>query len=298
MFALAVAASSPPGANIMCTALSGQGEAHCNTAGGQHECIWCFQTQNPGVAECMPTSTAKLDNKTKPGFLTCDWPKSGAFAPSAPKVNVEIMVESFCPCSGAWEAGWAKDLAPQIGNISQLSRFFDAKKNGTQGCCNPSASINATCMHGKGECVADSLQRCVQAHYPAPARWLEYTNCISGPCDRPDPLGCKFQFDIGTAKNLPREQACAQNLSMSWTKINDCWQGAEGVQLMQRDADKSDSMESRYGMVGLPVVWVDGKLLSHFFDCDVDKAAYQQSLVKAICDASTAVPLPDACKSP
>ena len=218
-------------------------------------------------------------------------------ATTGSKVSVNIMVESYCPCSGAWEAGWAKDLVPKIGGIAELARFFDAKKNGTQGCCNPSAAPNASCMHGKAECVADSLQRCVQAHYPA--SWLDFTNCISGPCGgtRPDALGCKYQFDIGSAKNLAREQACAQNLTMNWAVINGCWKGKEGVQLMQADADKSDSIKERYGMVGLPVVWVEGKLFSHFFDCDIDKKAYQQSLAKAICASSDADPLPQACDS-
>lgn len=208
------------------------------------------------------------------------------------KVTVEIMVETYCPCSGAWEAAWERDIAPKIGEIAELQRFFDAKKNGTQGCCDPSADAGATCMHKQSECVADSLQRCVQEHYPT--HWLDFTNCISGPCgdDRPAISGCTYQFDIGSAKNLEREQACAQNLSMSWSTINECWQGEEGVQLMQGDADKSNSIELRYGISGLPVVWIDGQLFSHFMKCPTDTAA----LIQAICAASDATPLPDACK--
>jgi len=207
------------------------------------------------------------------------------------KVAVEIMVETYCPCSGAWEAAWERDIAPKIGEIAELSRFFDAKKNGTQGCCNPSADAGATCMHKQSECVADSLQRCVQEHYPT--NWLDFTNCISGPCgdDRPAISGCTYQFDIGTDKNLEREQACAQNLSMSWSTINECWQGEEGVQLMQGEADKSDSIELKYGISGLPVVWIDGQVFSTFMKCPTDSAA----LIQAICAASDATPLPDAC---
>ena len=216
------------------------------------------------------------------------------------KVQVEIMVESFCPCSGSWQADWAHDLIPRgIGEIAELSRFFDAKKNGTQGCCDPSADAHAGCMHTKSECVADDLQRCVQAHYPNPSKWLAFTNCISGPCggDRPDVMGCKFQFDIGQAKNLAREQACAANLTMSWPVIDHCWAGTEGVELMRADANKSNAVEPRYGLSGLPVVWIDGKLFSHFFDCRfTGRAGYQRSLVTEICAASSADPLPDVCR--
>lgn len=217
---------------------------------------------------------------------------------TADRVSVEIMAESYCPCAGAWEAGWQNDMLPKIGEIATLSRFFDAKKNGTQACCNPSAGADASCMHTKSECVADTLQRCVQAYYPKV--WLEFTNCISGPCggSRPDVLGCKYQFDIGQPKNLAREQICAQNLTVNWTTITTCWRGAEGVQLMQGDADKSDSVEPRYGLAGLPVVWINGQLFSHFFDCRfAGRERYQHALLEAICAASGAAVLPEACKS-
>lgn len=214
------------------------------------------------------------------------------------KVSVEIMVESFCPCSGAWEAGFAANFLPKVGDIVELTRFFDGKANGTQHCCNPSAGPIATCEHREAECIANSLQRCVQEHYPLYTQWLEFTNCVNGPClDRPDEIGCKYQFSVGRSKSLLREQACARNLGMDWDAVNTCWTGDEGIALAQKDADKSDAIEERYGilMKGEPVVWVDGKRVSTKWDCGISGTKYQRVLLKAICDAFEGKPIPAAC---
>jgi len=88
------------------------------------------------------------------------------------KVSVVIMVESYCPCSGAWPYEFKEKLMPQIGELVTLDRFFDASSNplASQGCCNPSPNksipITNVCFHGKAECVADRLQACAQALYP------------------------------------------------------------------------------------------------------------------------------------
>ena len=52
-------------------------------------------------------------------------------APSAAagKVPVVIMVESYCPCSGAWPFEFYEKLLPQIGELVTLDRFFDASSN-------------------------------------------------------------------------------------------------------------------------------------------------------------------------
>merc|ERR1719454_2583393 len=125
------------------------------------------------------------------------------------------MIESFCPCSGAWEHGFLEDIAPKIGTLIELDRIFDATAIGTQGCCNPSANASAHCMHGRAECVADRLQRCVQAHYPDWTRWLSYTSCINGPCTHwGDVFGCKNMFSVGSEKNLALEKECASKHNM------------------------------------------------------------------------------------
>lgn len=226
-------------------------------------------------------------------------------ASAGDKVPVVIMVESFCPCSGAWPFEFYQKLLPQIGELVTLDRFFDASSSplASQGCCNPSPNktvpITNVCFHKEGECVADRLQACAQALYPD--KWLEYTVCINGPCaaeiSGADMLGCKTQFDVGTAKNLAVEQHCAAKLNMSWAEINTCWTGAEGVKLMEASASRSDTgpYKAVYGYEGLPVVWINGTRFSSFEQCEASSKDYQAKFIKAVCVASTARPLPNAC---
>jgi len=48
-------------------------------------------------------------------------------------VSVKVMVESFCPCSGAWEGNFQDSVSPAVGSIVNLTRIFDAAAKGTQG---------------------------------------------------------------------------------------------------------------------------------------------------------------------
>lgn len=223
---------------------------------------------------------------------------------AAPRVPVVIMVESYCPCSGAWPYEFYTKLLPAIGELVTLDRFFDASSSplASQGCCNPlpNKTIPKTnvCFHGQNECVADRLQACAQALYPD--KWLEYTLCINGPCaakEGLDILGCKHQSIVGTPKNLAAEQECAAKLTMSWQDLKTCWTGAQGVELMEESAARSDTgaYKAVYGYEGLPVVWINGTRFSKFEQCDASKASYQQEFIATVCAASTRRPLPVAC---
>jgi len=153
-------------------------------------------------------------------------------------------------------------------------------------------------MHGKEECVADSLQRCVQGHYQQWHQWLNYTYCIQGDCSkRPDAAGCKTQFIVGKDENKELEQRCAEEQNLDYDEIKTCWQGDEGVYFMQSDADACDELPFTYGIKGLPVVWVNGELFSRFFDCDASTEKYNEALIAAICDANDSDDVPDACKN-
>lgn len=168
-----------------------------------------------------------------------------------------------------------------------LDRIFDAGSKGTQGCCNPSADVDtATCMHGLTECTADRLQACAQKLYPEWRDWLGYTVCIAGNCDnRPDAMGCKSQFIVGKDENRDREVKCANNMTFVMDDINDCWNGPDGVQAMQMNADRSDDFgQAVYGLDGLPAVWVEGEIFGSFFDCDGSSDKYVSSLTAKICE--------------
>ena len=53
----------------------------------------------------------------------------------------------------------------------------------------PKNSSLVTCFHTKEECVANRLQRCVQAHYPAWRDWLAWSVCVNGNCTgKSDPV--------------------------------------------------------------------------------------------------------------
>eukprot|EP01062_Namystynia_karyoxenos_P060964 TRINITY_DN527_c0_g1_i2.p2 TRINITY_DN527_c0_g1~~TRINITY_DN527_c0_g1_i2.p2 ORF type:complete len:248 (+),score=93.96 TRINITY_DN527_c0_g1_i2:110-853(+) len=230
---------------------------------------------------------------------------------AANKVPVTVIIESYCPCSGAWQYDFLTNIAPKVGDLVELKRSFDGSAKGSQHCCNPSAtgphtrlpvlpngSHMVTCFHGMAECVADRLQRCVQALYPEWRQWLNYSVCAMGSCaGRKEATGCSEQFKMGQAANLALEQQCAQQLGMDWAAIDKCWTGAQGVALMQQDADFDDAVQETYGMQGLPVVYVgkDNVMTSKFWDCASHSDKYQAHLIGAICNATTASPKPAVC---
>ena len=141
---------------------------------------------------------------------------SAAVAP-APKVPVTIMVEAYCPCSGAWPYELYTKLLPQIGELMELDRFFDASSSplASQGCCNPSPNKTIpksnVCFHGQNECVADRLQACAQALYPD--KWLEFTVCINGPCAAHEGLDVGFRlFRVTPPVGLVHARLCEHPL--------------------------------------------------------------------------------------
>lgn len=219
------------------------------------------------------------------------------------KVVVEIMGESFCPCSAHWHASFSDDMLPLFGESVELRRFFDAKANGTQGCCNPSADLaTASCMHTTEECRANAVQMCAQSLYSEFPQWLAFTTCANGPCHsinvHPHDLpGCENSL-ASRFCDEERLEACAESLGMNWEEIRECWEGEEGRELAQIDADRGDAIEEFYGRQGLPVVWVDGKVVSTEMDCEGSTQEYQDVLLKAVCDAIATTPgetPPEAC---
>ena len=233
-------------------------------------------------------------------------------ATAGPPVPVDVIVESFCPCSATWEHMFATEIAPKLGGIVKLQRWFDASARGSQHCCDPStagrkttplpiipnSSKLVTYFHTKEECKANRLQRCVQEHYPKWQDWLAWTVCANGNCTgRSDAAGCPDQNKVGTAGHAAAEKACAAKQGFDWAAIETCWNGDAGVKLMQGDADHDNSVDEVYGMQGLPVVHVGGArvTVSKFWDCNSNSADYQKALISAICNATTASPKPSAC---
>jgi hypothetical protein len=233
-------------------------------------------------------------------------------ATSAPLVPVDVIIESFCPCSASFEYMFATEIAPKLGAFIELRRWFDASARGSQHCCDPSTegrkttplpiipknSSLVTCFHTKLECVANGLQRCVQAHHPAWRDWLAFSVCVNGNCTgKSDSDGCPDQAKVGSLEHLDAEKACAAQQGFDWTTIETCWHGDQSRKLAQADAAHDNDVKEFYGMQGLPVVHVGGQHLSvsKFWDCNSRSAEYQARLIGAICNATTASPKPPAC---
>lgn len=102
---------------------------------------------------------------------------------------------------------------------------------------------------------------------------------------------------MGSPGHVAAEQACAEKQNFDWGTIKTCWDGKEGVQLMQADADHDNAVGEFYGMQGLPVVHVGGTRVSvsKFWDCNSNSTDYQARLISAICNATTLSPKPPVC---
>ena len=100
----------------------------------------------------------------------------GNAAAAADPVAVDVIIESFCPCSATWESTFATKIAPHFGSAVQLNRWFDASREGSQHCCDPSTngrnttilpivprnSSLVTCFHTKvGLHTLHTSQQCV-----------------------------------------------------------------------------------------------------------------------------------------
>eukprot|EP01060_Flectonema_neradi_P019359 TRINITY_DN2645_c0_g1_i11.p1 TRINITY_DN2645_c0_g1~~TRINITY_DN2645_c0_g1_i11.p1 ORF type:complete len:216 (+),score=54.66 TRINITY_DN2645_c0_g1_i11:52-699(+) len=208
-----------------------------------------------------------------------------AFAMAAPLVTVETFTESFCPCSGTFHSEYLNHIVPAVGNISVLNRSWDGRNdNGT-----------VKCFHGHYECEANTLQACAQ-HLAGDnyVTWLNYTVCINGPCKH---VGCDHQYTVGLPESFEREEGCATAVGLNWDDLNSCFKSDLGKQLLIKDADYDKKVHEEYGLEGLPIVKVNGKMFSKFWDCDSFESSYHSNLIKAICDAYTGDDKPAACSA-
>eukprot|EP01061_Rhynchopus_euleeides_P002936 TRINITY_DN1226_c2_g1_i2.p1 TRINITY_DN1226_c2_g1~~TRINITY_DN1226_c2_g1_i2.p1 ORF type:complete len:238 (+),score=111.33 TRINITY_DN1226_c2_g1_i2:87-716(+) len=206
-----------------------------------------------------------------------------ALAVAATPVTVEVFTESYCPCSGTFHEQYYNNIMPLIDSIAVLNRSWDGAAHGD----------TVKCFHGERECEANTLQACAQnmagANYK---QWLNYTVCINGPCKN---VGCPEQYSVAENSSLAREQSCAAAVGLDWNTMYSCYTGPLGKQLLMRDALFDSAEKEGYGLRGLPVVKVNGKLFSKFWDCDSYKADYHKALVQEVCAAYTGTDKPAAC---
>lgn len=98
---------------------------------------------------------------------------------------------------------------------------------------------------------------------------------------------CKSQYV--NPKNATLLQTCAARTGFDYSALEQCATGPAGVAALQKSADfyhgfrDSEGKSVAYGMQGLPVVLVNNKLVSKFWECSVKL----ETVIAAICEAFT-----------
>ena len=195
-------------------------------------------------------------------------------------VPVKIYAMSGCPCSGQFAYDFYHDVwsDEEMRNAIDFSQVFAAtphhKDNST------------TCFHGKKECDFERWLVCAQDLYGEEDTY-SWEVCIDGECDgdyaHMDP--CKTQYT--NPSNITLMQECAPT-KFDFARLQSCATSQEGSDLLYVDATRFDKS---YGLQGLPVVEVNGKVVSSFFSCHVS----MDKVVSAICEALPQGERPDMC---
>ena len=139
------------------------------------------------------------------------------------------------------------------------------------------------CFHGKGECQFQQWLLCAQKlSEPWPQRkWWDFQLCVDGTCsDKASKLHpCTSQYQ--NPRNETLLQTCATSVGIDYEALKTCATGPQGVALMDASARYTSSKGVSYGNQGLPVVLVNGKRISKFWDCHVPLA----TVVSSVCEA-------------
>lgn len=128
--------------------------------------------------------------------------------------------ESLCPdcihfIEGVWwkayntqGLGYGKTVGDEAGIIS-----FNNVVYGNARISPDNATI--TCQHGAQECLYNTLEACVLAHYPAVKDWLPMNYCLESAIS-------------GGTISTKVAQKCATAGGLTWKTLDACWKGAEG----------------------------------------------------------------------
>jgi len=188
------------------------------------------------------------------------------------KVSVNFYVMSKCPDAEACEIIFSPALH-QVSSIIDLHVDFIARDIG-----------NLTCPHGPTECIGDIQQVCVEYLYrnlsSVPSlTWWDFDVCQS-------------QTRTQIPDNGP---SCAQNLSLSYPKINECVNSTIGVDLVKASFNRTVAANQTISCtINLnQAFWCQHN--GNWVNCAEGTDA--QSLVKAICKRYTGSNPPPACSS-
>ena len=148
-----------------------------------------------------------------------------------------------------------------------------------------------TCFHGKKECDFETYLVCSQKLF-GDENTLLWNECVDGDCDGDykQMKPCKTQYVNPSNDTLM--ETCGYGTLGSGFKYDDlksCATSATGQDLLLQNAQK---FNFKYGLQGLPVVEVNGKVVSTFFSCHVSMT----KVIDAIC-SNLKDPKPQACTS-
>jgi hypothetical protein len=193
----------------------------------------------------------------------------------APKVVVEANLEGYCPCAPQWEADFEQFVIPAVGDIVELRRYWD----GT-----PKSDGSVKCFHGSTECEVNTFEECARTQAESWQQSLSYSNCWNNCSKEGFPKRtCAGQY--GFPKDTSLAQTCADKHGLNWTSIAACAADPTvGGKLLWNSSKFADTHGlTPYGMKGLPVVFVDGKQESKFWDCNSHGSGHAK-LIQAICN--------------
>lgn len=201
---------------------------------------------------------------------------AGTARAAAPKVSVALYEESLCPaCVGYFSANpkgvWAtyEALGPDVVDLS-VTLWGNA--------LGPAAS--PTCQHGPVECMGNAIWSCAHNMYPA-ATALPFLACYDAMLIKTFPAGLPPNT-VNTTFALSSYETCAAANKLSWSAIQTCYKGADGVKFLA--ADKAATPPH----MGVPFTVIDGVSSAN------STTGPPQDLLSVVCAAYTG-PKPSAC---
>mmetsp|Transcript_2906 Transcript_2906/g.6943 ORF Transcript_2906/g.6943 Transcript_2906/m.6943 type:complete len:175 (-) Transcript_2906:617-1141(-) len=125
---------------------------------------------------------------------------------------------------------------------------------------------NVQCQHGPDECKGNRYECCAIQEYPNATQWYPFIYCMENYGD----------------SMLQHVQDCANEASLSYDKIQNCYSGPDGDKCVTNAADKTNNLQPPHQYT--PWVTVNGRHL-----------AGAQHLISVVCSEIKSATKPDIC---
>eukprot|EP00656_Telonema_subtile_P049004 TRINITY_DN6001_c0_g1_i1.p1 TRINITY_DN6001_c0_g1~~TRINITY_DN6001_c0_g1_i1.p1 ORF type:complete len:218 (+),score=34.46 TRINITY_DN6001_c0_g1_i1:157-810(+) len=185
-------------------------------------------------------------------------------------VPVNIYSMGHCPCSAQFAVNFNRTIwsDPELRAAITLKEPFEAYIH---------LDNTIHCFHGEAECRFQKWLLCAQKQDFAAA--FAYQICADGLCTWN--ASSKFP-NCETQKQNPDNrtlgEACAATHGIDYSAMSQCATSDAGDQLLRDDVRHYNAS---FGFQGAPVVEVNGKVLTHFFQCVIPI----EQVLAAICES-------------